>query len=277
MAVNGNQNVHQEAIFGRLKSGDVTLEVSGAVMSLNLNDIFFIAPNNKYKLSGSADAVVNVVSLNFTNPTAVTQDFIPQSIIRALMNGHCTTHAVIRNGDAGFETIYNCMNIVTKAETERQEFFQLLVYAKMYEMFYELFANDYVKITDAETKSKKYRALMRVTNYIDEHYSDGVSLEEVALATGISRYYVSHLFKELMNTTFVGYVCQASIICLTSTARLKCILTELRRLTEKHNFINLYKIPLSFLRAAFFYKDITLNLFVMTTNSTNFVYYNKFY
>ena len=146
MAVNGNQNVHQEAIFGRLKSGDVTLEVSGAVMSLNLNDIFFIAPNNKYKLSGSADAVVNVVSLNFTNP------------------------------------------------------------AKMYEMFYELFANDYVKITDAETKSKKYRALMRVTNYIDEHYSDGVSLEEVALATGISRYYVSHLFKELMNTTFVGYV-----------------------------------------------------------------------
>ena len=76
----------------------------------------------------------------------------------------------------------------------------------MYEMFYELFANDYVKITDAETKSKKYRALMRVTNYIDEHYSDGVSLEEVALATGISRYYVSHLFKELMNTTFVGYV-----------------------------------------------------------------------
>lgn len=206
MAVNGNQNVHQEAIFGRLKSGDVTLEVSGAVMSLNLNDIFFIAPNNKYKLSGSTDAVANVVSLNFTNPTAVTQDFIPQSIIRALMNGHCTTHAVIRNGDAGFETIYNCMNIVTKAETERQEFFQLLVYAKMYEMFYELFANDYVKITDAETKSKKYRALMRVTNYIDEHYSDGVSLEEVALATGISRYYVSHLFKELMNTTFVGYV-----------------------------------------------------------------------
>ena len=30
--------------------------------------------------------------------------------------------------------------------------------------------------------------------------------EEVAEATGISRYYVSHLFKELMDNTFVGYV-----------------------------------------------------------------------
>ena len=47
---------------------------------------------------------------------------------------------------------------------------------------------------------------MRVTTYIDEHYIDGLSLDDVAGATGISRYYVSHLFKELLNTTFVGYV-----------------------------------------------------------------------
>ena len=82
----------------------------------------------------------------------------------------------------------------------------LLVYSKMYGLFYELFSNKYVKILDVEMRSKKYRALLRVTHYIDEHYCDGVSLEEVAEATGISRYYVSHLFKELMDNTFVGYV-----------------------------------------------------------------------
>ncbi len=206
MVVNGNQNVHHEAIFGRLKSGEVTLEISNATIPLKLNDIFFIAPNNKYRLSGDADSVINVVSLNFTNPAAVTQDFIPQSIIRALINGHCTNCAIIHSEDEAFSTMYNCMRIVNKAETEKGEFFQLQVYAKMYELFYELFANNYVKIIDAETKSKKYRALMRVTNYIDEHYTEGISLENVAEATGISRYYVSHLFKELMGTTFVGYV-----------------------------------------------------------------------
>lgn len=206
LAVNGNQNVHHEAIFGRLKSGDVTLEVSTSITPLKLNDIFFIAPNVKYRLSGDSESVINVVSLNFANPTAVTQDFIPQSIIRAMVNGHCTPFAVVHSEDDVFSTMYNCMREVNRAETEKSSFFQLKVYAKMYELFYELFANDYIKIIDAETKSKKYRALMRVTNYIDEHYSEGVSLEEVANATGISRYYVSHLFKELMNTTFVGYV-----------------------------------------------------------------------
>lgn len=206
MPVTGNQNIHHEAVFFRLKFGAVNLEIGNSVTPLRKNDIFFVAPNNMYRLTGDNDAEINAVSLNFTNPTALTQDYIPQSIMRALINGHCTHHAVIHEEDEGFTTMNECMKVVRKAEVEKGEFFQLQVYAKMYELFYELFANNYINIIDAETKSKKYRALMRVTGYIDDHYCDGVSLEEVANATGISRYYVSHLFKEMMNTTFVGYV-----------------------------------------------------------------------
>lgn len=206
MSVNGNQNLHGEALFGKVRSGNVTMEVSNSTVPLKKEDIFFIAPNNKYKMTGDRDAEINAVSLNFANPAAVTQDFIPHSIIRALVNGHCSHYAVIREDDASYDTMSNCMKVVRSAETEKGSYFQLQVYAKMYELFYELFANDYVKIIDAEAKSKKYRALMRVTNYIDEHYTEGISLEDVADATEISRYYVSHLFKELMSTTFVGYV-----------------------------------------------------------------------
>ena len=122
------------------------------------------------------------------------------------MNGNCTNYARISPSEGAHPKLLDCIQTATKAETEKSEFFQLLVYGKMYEAFYELFANRFVKIVDSESKSKKYRALQRVTTYIDEHYIDGLSLDDVANATGISRYYVSHLFKELMNTTFVGYV-----------------------------------------------------------------------
>lgn len=206
MVITGKHNMHHEAVFCRVKSGSVSLEVSNQSFSVQKNDIFFIAPNVKYRVSGAEDAVINVVSLNFSNPTAVTQDYIPQSLIRALVNGHCTHHAIIKPEDKPYAEMLGCMKSVKKAENEKGDFFQLEVYGKMYQLFYLLFANRYIKIIDVETKSKKYRALMRVTNYIGEHYSEGVSLEEVAEATGISRYYVSHLFKELMSTTFVGYV-----------------------------------------------------------------------
>ena len=159
---------HHEALFGHIKHGTVTLETADGATQLNQDDIYFISPNTRYKLT-KYEAEISVITINFTNPAAVTQDYLPQSIIRALINGNCTSYAKISP-------------------------------------IYELFANKYVRIVDAESKSKKYRALQRVTNYIDEHYIDGLSLDEVAAATGISRYYVSHLFKELMDTTFVGYV-----------------------------------------------------------------------
>lgn len=197
---------HHEALFGHLKSGTATLESGDKVVPLNPGDIFFISPNVRYKLTNQMNPQINVITINFANPSAVTQDYVPQSIIRALLNGNCTPFARITPNDLSHARILNCLTVTTKSESEKKQFFQLQVYAKMYEAFYELFVNKYIRLVDVESKGKKYRALQRVTNYIDNHYIDGISLDDVASATGISRYYVSHLFKELMDTTFVGYV-----------------------------------------------------------------------
>ena len=54
---------------------------------------FFISPNTKYKLSNSGNANVDVMTVNFTNPLAVTQDYLPKSIVNALLNGSCDPDA----------------------------------------------------------------------------------------------------------------------------------------------------------------------------------------
>ena len=198
--------LHNEAVFGLIVSGQMSISIDDRVISLAENDIYFISPNCKYRFSDFENAAVEVISLNFSNATAVSQDYIPQSIIRALVNGNCSPFAKISPGDAGYAFMHGAIQEIKAAETQKSDYFQLQVYSRIYGLFYELFANKYIKILDVEMRSKKYRALLRVTHYIDEHYSEGVSLEEVAEATGISRYYVSHLFKELMDNTFVGYV-----------------------------------------------------------------------
>lgn len=206
LILNEKPNLHAEAIFGLVHKGNLNITVGDQTAALAENDVYFISPNRKYHFSNINDAAVEIVSLNFSNATAVSQDYIPQSIIRALVNGNCSPFAKISPGENSYSYMRSAFVDVKKAETEKTQYFQLQVYSKMYGLFYELFSNKYVKILDVEMRSKKYRALLRVTHYIDEHYSEGVSLEEVAEATGISRYYVSHLFKELMDNTFVGYV-----------------------------------------------------------------------
>lgn len=212
---------HQEALFGHVRSGSAIIKGADGEIMLNTDDIFFVAPNVKFKFLDINNAVVGAITLNFADPSAITQDYMPQNIIRALLNGNCTGYARITLTEKGYDTILENMRSIIKSETEKGDFFQLSVYSKMYEIFYELFYNNIISLNDIESKSKKYHAMHRVTHYIDDHFSDGISLEEVARATGISRYYVSHLFKELMKTTFVGYVNEqrlnrAAMLLLTS-------------------------------------------------------------
>lgn len=197
---------HHEALFGNFKSGSAVIQIADSTHTLRKGDVYFVAPNVKYNFKDYSDAEIEVVTLNFANPAAVTQGYMPQSIIRALINGNCTPFAMVSPDEEVYTQMYDAIQNIKAAETEKYEYFQLKVYSDMYGLFYYLFSRKYIKILDVENKSKKYRALVRVTNYIDEHYAEGISLDEVAGQTGISRYYVSHLFKELMNTTFVGYV-----------------------------------------------------------------------
>ena len=71
---------------------------------------------------------------------------------------------------------------------------------------FSIFSSGLVKICDVEAQGKKYRALRRITEYINNNFCDSITLDTIAQTTGLSRYYVSHLFKELMNTTFVNYL-----------------------------------------------------------------------
>ena len=127
-------------------------------------------------------------------------------MIRGLVTGNCTHFAKVTRGDYRYNNLIDDMNTVISAENEKHEFFQILVHGKMYDIFYILFSSGLVKICDVEAQGKKYRALRRITEYINNNFCDSITLDTIAQTTGLSRYYVSHLFKELMNTTFVNYL-----------------------------------------------------------------------
>jgi two-component system response regulator YesN len=63
-----------------------------------------------------------------------------------------------------------------------------------------------------ENKQKQYsRHLIRAMEYIGLHYSDELALHAVAEAIFVSEFYLSHLFRKEMDTTFSDYVCRIRI------------------------------------------------------------------
>jgi AraC-like DNA-binding protein len=206
MIIDGGWNVHNEVVIAYVRMGTITIETATNAYNLHRGDIYFISPNQKYRIINNYDAFVDVILLNLTNPASVTQEFIPQHVMRGLTTGNCTHFAQISPSDPFYGEMLENFTSVTKAENEKFEFFQLLVHGKMYNMFYILFSSGLVKVFDVETQGKKYRALRRITDYVNENFCENITLDMIAQETDLSRYYVSHLFKELMNTTFIGYL-----------------------------------------------------------------------
>lgn len=206
MIISDRWYIHPEAVLASVKSGSASIETSSGVSNVEAGDIYFVAPNQKYKIVSSDDVTIQIVLLNLNNPTTITQEYIPQSVIRGLTSGNCTHFAVCPVGGEYNERITSAFDIIYEAETNKGSFFQLIVHGKMYEIYYLLFSSSLVKIFDVETQGKKYRALRRVTEYVNDNYCDNISLDAIAAETGLSRYYISHLFKELLNTTFVNYL-----------------------------------------------------------------------
>jgi two-component system response regulator YesN len=69
----------------------------------------------------------------------------------------------------------------------------------------------FIGVLSFEGRQKRSRHLARAMEYIGEHYADDITLPSVAEAVYISEFYLSHLFRKEMDTTFSDYVSRVRI------------------------------------------------------------------
>lgn len=239
MIINDLLRVHKEVVFAFIKEGSITIETNTGAYNLKKGDIFFIAPNQKYKINNDINASVYAVFINLSNHSELTEEFMPKSFLMGLTLGNCTAFVKLSPDNSVYKDVLNDFKIIYSAEIEKGEFFQLLVHGKMYEFFYILFSSGLIKINDIETQGKKYRALRKITDYINDNYCESITLDSISQITGFSRYYISHLFKDIMNSTFIGYLNELRLTraaSLLTTTEIPVV--DVARMSGFHNISN---------------------------------------
>ena len=59
---------------------------------------------------------------------------------------------------------------------------------------------------ESVTVSRKRMELVEIKNYLDEHYTDKISLDDLAERFFINKFYLSKIFKETYGTTVNNYL-----------------------------------------------------------------------
>lgn len=111
------------------------------------------------------------------------------------------------------------LQILSSMQTEyfaKKEYSELTIYALLLNFFTKL---GYNRISTSNLfpnvrlyKQKEYiQKFNKLIEYIDNHYMEDLSLENIAENTGFSKYHFSRLFKQYTGFTFCDYVCHRRI------------------------------------------------------------------
>ncbi len=115
-----------------------------------------------------------------------------------------------------YDDIYHILLQMRNEYYSRNEFAELAIFSLLLNLFVKL-GNDRVNCRTLFPSTRPYKQKEYVSKfndvmeYIDAHYMENFTLEDVAYATGFSKYHFSRLFKQYTGYSFCSYICRRRI------------------------------------------------------------------
>ena len=103
-----------------------SFRVSCGVEQLNKGDIFFIAPNQKHRFDNNNNVYIEIMLLNLNDGANLTQQFIPNAIIKSIVGGNCTKFFSFKPGEDYYNNVSECFESAFRAEVDKPRGFYLL-------------------------------------------------------------------------------------------------------------------------------------------------------
>ncbi len=115
-----------------------------------------------------------------------------------------------------YDDVYQILVQIRNEYFQKNEYSELNIQARLIDMFVKLAENrihaDELFPTVKPYKQKEYvQKFNQTLEYIDSHYTEDISLDDIAFRAGFSKFHFSRLFKIYTNYTFCDYLCYRRI------------------------------------------------------------------
>ncbi|MBO5460279.1 MAG: helix-turn-helix transcriptional regulator [Ruminococcus sp.] len=129
---------------------------------------------------------------------------------------------------------------------DRQEGYQLMIKAdvlRILTMLIRRYQNDHISEKAINEKKKAMKRLEKAMEYIDEHYCEKITLDEVAAVAYMSSNYFSSYFRKMMQISFSSYVTRLRILKAREVLKEgNCNVTEVALQCGFNNISNFYRM-----------------------------------
>lgn len=225
---------HDEMELIYIKKGKGIVTVDFITYEVSSGDILIIIPGQLHsieQLKGHSMEYENIIfQLDMLFPR--TEDLCVNEYFLPLLQHHLEIPVYLNEHWESYQAAAACLDQADQLCSSRPPAYQLSVKAQLFQFFYILFSHSVpVEAVPSPTKSRSLSKAKLILKYIETHYTENLTIQEMAKASGFSQSHFMKFFKNSFGTSFVAYLKEyrltmASRLLLASSSPILTIAQE---------------------------------------------------
>jgi AraC-like DNA-binding protein len=206
-----NQHWHEHLQFIYFKAGQALIGCNSQSFQVNAGDLVVINGNElHYGENLGFEVLCYMIRIDFSFLLSNQVDSCQTKYIAPLIQNHI----VFKNRVGKDENITQCIKTMIAEYSSRGIGYELAIKASAYELLVLLLRGYLDKVyneKEHEMVIKNVKRFQRILDYLDSHFREPISIDQLADMSNISKYHFSRLFKQLTGKSAGDYIRQLRI------------------------------------------------------------------
>jgi len=203
--VNRNTHIHQALELGLVLEGGAKVHIGGKSFPIQKGSLFFFNANEPHEILADSQAGVRIAYLQVSSAFCreYLNSFRNLELLKNDLTGFLTKEQLSELTGLMMDTLSDYMS------DEEDDFHALHCICNICQLYAKLLSYvPYRKITESAylSRNKKMARLSRITEYINNNYSEKITLETLAKREGVTTTYLSHFVRDNLHMTFQDYI-----------------------------------------------------------------------
>lgn len=191
---------HREYEIILVLSGTKHFYINNEEIKLDLGDIIFVDSNIPHKTISPVGSSSVILQFNISSYTDLLNEVQLDSILGKTRN----SYTVFKSNSILNAEITNCISKIRHEYANQENYFEYFIRSYLYELIAILYRNEI--LTDYNEYLGKMPQLIPVFKYINDHYKEHISLDDISGVANLHSSYFCKTFKKALGISFIEYL-----------------------------------------------------------------------
>lgn len=199
---------HNEMELIVIQKGSGIISVDFITHEVKAGDIVFVLPGQLHSIKQKKEARMEYENILFQPSMLLCgePDLCGTDFILPLMENPATIQTFLTPDAPAYESLSGCIRKIDNLCDSRPKGYQLAVKGWLFQLMFYLLSNQQTLKQPSQSHQKHMDKLKTILKYVEEHYNEPLSIEDMANLIHYSKSHFMKFFKTHMNMGFTQYL-----------------------------------------------------------------------